>query len=209
MTTKEIIEGVTSWVDEVICSQITLKAPDDDANDGGYKVKYVKPAAFPLFVPAKDRIPPNVEAPIPSVAVQLLEGSDNIKNDIRNMKIRLCLTTWNPGKHPGETWIPSDDASALGGHSYHRSDAEGEKYQRNGEGWKDLYNFQDIALSALEGTEFFAGVRISQDDPITYGPFIEEGTIWDYYPYWAGWIAFTITCGVSHKTPESYRDLLN
>lgn len=209
MTTKQIIEGMTDWVRDEICSKIKLKLPNDDANDGRYQVKLVNPSAFPLFVPEKDRMPPNVEAPIPSVAVQLLEGSDNIKSDIRKLKIRLCLSTWNPGTHPGDTWIPIKDAAALGGYSYRQGDTEGEKYKRTGEGWKDLYNFQDIALSQLEGAEFFADIRIDMNEPITYGPFTEDGVIWDYYPYWSGWIAFTVICGVPYKKSEAIRDLLN
>lgn len=209
MTTKEIIEKITAWVDEAICSRIELKLPNDEANDGRYQVKFVNPAAFPLFVPAKDRMPPNVEAPIPSVAVQLLEGSDNIKSDIRKLKIRLCLSTWNPGTHPGEKWIPVEDDAALGGYSHRQGDIEGERYKRTGEGWKDFYNFQDIALSQLEGAGLFADIRIDMDEPITYGPFTEDGAIWDYYPYWSGWIAFTVICGVPYKKSEAIRDLLN
>ena len=37
---------------------------------------YVHPAAFPLYVPGKDRLPPSVPAPIPSVCVQLIESED-------------------------------------------------------------------------------------------------------------------------------------
>ncbi|MBD5469213.1 MAG: hypothetical protein HDR21_13870 [Lachnospiraceae bacterium] len=209
MTTKEIIEKITAWVNESICSKIKLKLPDDDMNDARYEVKFVNPAAFPLFVPAKDRMPPNVEAPIPSIAVQLLEGSDNIKNGIRTLKIRLCLSTWNPGTHPGEKQIPVENVAALGGYSYQPGDTESEKYNRTGEGWKDLYNFQDIALSQLEGEELFADIRMDMNEPITYGPFTEDGVIWDYYPYWSGWIAFTVICGVPYKKSEAVRDLLN
>ena len=66
-----------------------------------------------------------------------------------------------------------------------------------------------MLLSALESTQFIAGARISQDDPVNYGPFIEDGTIWDYYPYWHGWISFTIICGTGMKTPDTVRELLD
>ena len=91
MTTKKIIEGITDWVQEAICSKIELKVPDDNANDDGYNIKRVHPTAFPLYLPAKDRIPPGIVAPIPSITVQMMEGSDNIKDKERKMKIRLCL----------------------------------------------------------------------------------------------------------------------
>lgn len=209
MTTKAIIEGVTAWVNDNICQKIELKLPDDMRNDGDYSVKMVNPAAFPLYIPAKDRIPPRVHAPIPSVTVQMMEGADDIKSDTRTMRLRLCLATWNPGSHSGEKLVPIEDPSVLGGYRYTQEPSTEEMYERNGNGWKDLYNFQDIALAALEGTEFFAGVRISQDDPITYGPFTEDGVIWDYYPYWHGWICFTIICGAPQKKQEGIRSLLN
>ena len=208
MTTREIIEGVTSWVADNICAKIELKLPDDNSNDGRYEVQRVTPAAFPLFVPAKDRVPPNVKAPIPSVAVQLLEGSDKLAAGERRLKLRLCLSTWNPGTHKGETLHPVEDAAAVGGYHY-EAYQEGETYQRNSDGWKDLYNFQDIALAKLEGAEIFAGVRIDNEEPITYGPFSEDGVIWDYYPYWSGWIAFSVVCGVPYKKSETIRNLLN
>lgn len=45
MTTKKIIEGITDWVQEAICGKIELKVPDDNANDDGYNIKRVHPAA--------------------------------------------------------------------------------------------------------------------------------------------------------------------
>lgn len=208
MTTKQIIENITQWVEENICNKITLKVPDDDVNDNRYELQMETPAAFPLFVPAKDRMPPNVRAPIPSVAVQLLEGKDNLKKGERRLRIRLCLSTWNPGIHPGEELHPVKDESVLGGYTYERRDKSEEKYERNSDGWKDLYNFQDIAISELEGAEFFAEVRVDMDEPITYGPFTEDGVIWDYYPYWAGWISFVVICGLPCRKSEEIRDLL-
>lgn len=98
MTTKDIIEGVTLWVNDAICSKIMLKLPDDSANDGRYSVQMVNPAAFPLFVPAKDRIPPNIKAPIPSIAVQLLEGSDHLAAGERRLRLRFALRPGIPAR---------------------------------------------------------------------------------------------------------------
>lgn len=38
--------------------------------------------------------------------------------------------------------------------------------------------------------------------------FVEDGNIWDYYPYWHNWISFTLEAGVSATTPKQYEDLL-
>jgi hypothetical protein len=78
MTLVQSIDKVVAWLNENVCSQITLKLPDDYKNGTGYDVEFVHPAAFPLYVPGKDRLPPSVPAPIPSVCVQLTEGSDDL-----------------------------------------------------------------------------------------------------------------------------------
>ena len=102
MTLVQSIDKVVEWLHENVCSQITLKLPDDYKNDKSYGVEFVNPAAFPLYVPGKDRLPPSVPAPIPSVCVQLMEGSDDLLKKQRQLQIRLCLACWNPGTHGGE-----------------------------------------------------------------------------------------------------------
>lgn len=58
MTLVQIIDNVVGWLEREVCSQITLKLPDDFKNDATYGVEFVHPAAFPLYVPGKDRLPP-------------------------------------------------------------------------------------------------------------------------------------------------------
>ena len=70
MAVVTILDGVTAWVREKICSQIRLKVPPADAQaatDAGYEYKMVTPAAFSLFVPTKEKLPPSVISPIPAV----------------------------------------------------------------------------------------------------------------------------------------------
>ena len=209
MTLVKSIEDVVAWLRDSVCNQITLKLPDDNTNDSAYGVKFVNPAAFPLYVPGKDRLPPSVAAPIPSVCVQLMEGSDDLLKKQRRLQIRLCLACWNPGKHGGEVYHSREDANALGGHSYYVvKDESAASYSRNMEGWRDSLNFADLVLRELEGTEYIAGHRLVKESGIKFGPFTEEGTIWDYYPYWHNWITFTLEVGVVGKTPEIYKDYL-
>ena len=104
-----------------------------------------------------------------------------------------------------------EQPGTLGGKSYKpRTDPDKvNQYTRNMDGWRDLWNFADKALQALEGTEYIGGLRlVKENDGISYGPFTEEGTIWDYYPYWFLWIDFTLECGAVHKEPDIYKNLL-
>lgn len=209
MTLTKIIDTVVAWLNESVCSQITLKVPDDGRNDAGYNVEYTNPTAFPLYVPGKDRLPPSVAAPIPSVCVQLMEGSDDLKNSKRQIQIRLCLACWNPGTHGAEMLHPKKNEQALGGYSYYHKDGEAAKtYTRNMEGWRDSLNFADLVLRELEGTEYISGLRLTTETPIKFGLFTEDGNVWDYYPYWHNWISFTLEAGVVRRTPETYQNLL-
>lgn len=209
MTLVQSIDKVVEWLSENVCSQITLKVPDDYRNDTAYDVEFVHPAAFPLYVPGKDRLPPSIPAPIPSVCVQLMEGRDDLQAKKRQLEIRLCLACWNPGKHGGEVSIPRPDARFLGGYSYYGAAGEAaQTYVRNMDGWRDSFNFADLVLRELEGTEYIAGHRLMKESGIKFGLFTEDGNIWDYYPYWHNWISFTLEVGAVAKTPEAYKHLL-
>ena len=209
MLLVESIDKVVAWLNENVCNQIQLKLPDDYKNDKEYAVEYVQPAAFPLYTPGKDRLPPNVRAPIPSVCVQLTEGNDDLLKRHRRLQLRLCLACWNPGEHGGEVLHPRKNEAALGGYSYYRLTGEAaQTYTRNMEGWRDSFNFADLVLREIESAEYIAGHRLVKEQGIKFGLFTEEGNIWDYYPYWHNWITFTLEAGVTAATPKSYENLL-
>lgn len=212
MTLQNIIEGVTAWAQAKICDGLTLKLPDDDANDGAYSGETVTPTAFPCFVPAKDRLPPGVRAPIPSVCVQITDGKDDLVGGKRTVGIRLNLAVWNPGTHGAEIMAPASDAGQLGGKKYsaYTSEEALAAYTRNMDGWRGAWALADRALSALENAEFIAGLRLVKEAPdgITYGPYKEDGKEWDYYPYWFLWIDFDLEAGPVHRTPDIYKEFL-
>ena len=138
-----------------------------------------------------------------------MEGSDDLLSRKRQLQLRLCLACWNPGGHGGEVLHTREDANALGGYSFYTVKGEAAKtYVRNMEGWRDSFNFADLVLRELEGTEYIAGHRLVKESGIKFGLFTEEGNIWDYYPYWHNWITFTLEAGVVTKTPEKYTNLL-
>lgn len=102
MAVVTILDGVTAWVREVICSQIRLKVPPADeqaATDAGYEYQLVTPAAFSLFVPTKEKLPPSVVSPIPSVCVRILEGADNLAASSGSIGVQLCFFHMEP-RHP-------------------------------------------------------------------------------------------------------------
>ena len=208
MTLVETINKLVDWVATEVCPEIQLKLPDDYKNDEGYDVEYVNPAAFPLYLPAKDRLPPDVAAPIPSICVQIMEGSDDLTKETRQLQIRLCLACWNPGTHDASKVYPQKNEEAVGGYSYFYKPEQAQAYTRHMNGWKDSYNLTDLTLRKLEGCEYLNGLRVVKEAGIKFGPFTEDGNIWDYYPYWHSWISFTVEAGVVHKTPGNYEKYL-
>jgi hypothetical protein len=103
MSIVNSIETVRDWLTAEVCPLVKLKLPDDNATDVSYPYKLVNPAAFSLFVPSKDRTPPNIAAPIPSVCVQIVQGDDDLLQSARDIKIRLCFSAWDPGYTTGPT----------------------------------------------------------------------------------------------------------
>ncbi|MCL1866618.1 MAG: hypothetical protein FWF82_04340 [Oscillospiraceae bacterium] len=212
MTIVQILDNVKDWCADNICSKVRLKIADDEVHDSGYEPKYVTPSAFVLYVPAQsDGLTEEIHT-TPSLCVQLMEGKDELTGSTRRLQIRLCLSAWNPGEHVGDVYIPEKDSSQIGGNKYRKQDVDNadssERYKRNGEGWRDVWNFTDAALACLNSVEILAGMKIVKDAGIAYGPFTEDGVICDYYPYFHSWITFTLECAVVQKPSQSYQNLL-
>jgi len=211
MTVTSIVDNVTKWAEEKICSKVELKLPvaDNPRNREpiDYKVELVHPAAFALFVPGKDRLPPNIQAPVPSVCVQLVEGLDQIKDRKRILTLRLSLAAWNPGTQSDELFWPHKKED-LDIPWYFRKGEKGPFYNRNFDGWRDVFNFMDTTLRELEQAESIAGLSILKDDGIMYGPYTGEGAEWEYFPYWHSWVTFKIECGLVTAIPGSLKELL-
>lgn len=202
------LDKVAKWAQENICSKVKLKLPDDDRNDGSYSVQLVSPEAFVLYVPTKDRLPPKATAPIPSICVQLLEGNDDMSSSTGQMKMRFSLSAWNPGTHmAGEVLVPYRDEEGNLRYKQWTSDGSKEKFKRNAEGWRDVWSFADTVIRELENAEYIEGLRLVKEEGITYGPYQEDGTFTDFYPYWFAWVGFTLEYGLN-RTAKAYHSFL-
>ena len=210
MTIAQCIDNVTNWLNESVCPKINLKLPDDNQNGKEYIVKAVNPTAFAMYQPGKDKLPPGVIAPFPSVVVQLLEGSDDMTTSNGRMKLQLSFTAWNPGNHAGEL-TRATKATIASGSDDHNVQLSGitsdQQFTRDAEGWKDVWNFVDRALREIENAEYLNGIRVVKELPITFGQFQQEGQISDLYPYWGAWAIFTIERGLA-RTGAAYSEHL-
>lgn len=205
MSIVNSIEIVREWLAANVCPLVQLKLPDDNATDASYPYKLVNPAAFSLFIPSKDRTPPKIAAPIPSVCVQIVQGKDDMIASTRGIKIRLCFAAWDPGYHGPDIFKPTGGGSG----SYIQWNDEEAKalFLKNGEGWRDVWNFVDTALREIEDAEYINGLRLVKEDGITFGLFTEQDAVPDFYPFWYAWVELTVS-EILTRNHKAYDHLL-
>lgn len=192
MSVVHVIDTVTNWARTNICDKIKLKQPPDDLEapvDAEYEYTLVNPAAFPMYVPTSDKLPPGIHAPFPSLCVRLVAGQDEQANGKGYADLQLCFSTWDPGLHGKDILHPHGDGT-FRRWSGEEADAF---FQRTAGGWRDAWNFMDIALRAVESETNIGGFVIDKATPIKYGPLTEQEAIPDLYPTWFAWISFRVT----------------
>ena len=202
MAIVDDLNKIREWLQAEVCDKIKLKMPKDEKNDGGYAYELVNPAAFVLFTPTKDRLPPNVKAPIPSICIRFTEGVHNPREGVNKMGLMLNFCTWNPGTHRQDNFIPKEEGAGIKGYNVSAT----AEYKRNSEGWQDVYNFIDFTLRKLEKSEFVADMRIVAEEGIKYGMTWVKDGLDDFYPYWLGWISFSVQAG--NVRTRSFDDFL-
>ena len=170
MSIVKILDDITAWAQRDICSKIMLKVPPSNAepNDHAYEYRVVNPQAFTMYVPTEDKLPKGVPSAFPSLCVRFLEGGDDLASKTGTIGIQFLLSTWNPGTYGEDT------------------------FQRNADGWRDIWNFVDIVARSLEQVTSIAGYEIDPAVPIKYGPLAEQESIPDFYPFWFAWVSFQL-----------------
>lgn len=190
MSVVGILDDVRSWVEENICSQIQLKVPpsDTEPNDQDYDHTLATPVAFAMYVPTKDKLPPPVKSVYPSVCVRFVDGTEDMAAKNGSIGVQLCFSAWNPGIHGTDVLKPQKDGSFR---LWTGPEAR-DYFQRYGEGWRDVWNFVDIALRAVESTTTVGGHALDISVPVKFGPLTEQEAIPDFYPFWYAWVSFQL-----------------
>lgn len=204
MSVVNILDKVTDWVRSEICPKIELKCPpvDDKApDDAGYDYKRINPAAFTCFIPTREKLPPAVLSPIPSVCVRLIDGEDDVRGQQGSARIQLVFSAWNPGVHGADMILPNTK-DAMHPHRWTGQEAD-DYFRRAGDGWRDVWNMVDVALREIESAAAIYSFPIDRSVPIKYGPLTEQDSIPDYYPLWFAWVSFSLI----YSTPRNIRDI--
>lgn len=199
MSVVHLIDTVTEWARQNICEHIALKVPPENTepNDGNYAFELAKPAAFPLYVPSLEKAPPNVHFTTPSLCVRFMEGSDVQASGKGYVDLQFVFSTWDPGYHSKDEFQPN------GNGTFRRGASSPTHFQRSVDGWRDAWNFVDIALRAVENTVIIGnGYTIDKETPVKFGPLVEQDTIVDFYPFWFAWISFRVNYDLRRNVAE-------
>ncbi|WP_306541988.1 hypothetical protein [Acidaminococcus intestini] len=190
MSVVHMLDTLTEWARQNICEQIKLKVPPENTapDDSGYAYNLATPAAFAMYVPTSDKLSPGIHAPFPSLCVRFVTGQDVPAEGSGSVEVQLCFSAWNPGTHGEDVFLPNGDGTM---HRWTGEDADA-YFKRNGDGWRDAWNFVDIALRAVESVTNIGGYAIDRAKSVKFGPLTEQEAIPDFYPMWFAWVSFTV-----------------
>ena len=201
MSIVKILDDVTKWARQNICSKIELKVPPKgtEPNDYDYEYKVANPVAFTMYVPAEDKLPKNIPSAFPSLCVRFIEGEDDLTKMNGTIGIQFLLSAWNPGKHISDVLIAQDGDPMR----WQANTDTSVSFERNGEGWRDIWNFTDIAVQAVESVTHISGYKIDRSIPVKYGPLTEQEAVPDFYPFWFTWVSFQLTYPLMRNIEET------
>ena len=196
MSVVHVIDTLTEWARQNICEQINLKVPPENTapDDSGYSYNLATPAAFAMYVPTSDKLPPGSHPPFPSLCVRFVTGQDVPADGGGSVEVQFCFSAWDPGTHGEDEFLPNGDGT------YRRG--KGGAFWRNGDGWRDAWNFVDIALREVESVTNIGGYTIDRAKPAKFGPLTEQEAIPDFYPMWFAWLSFTVNYPLRRNIQE-------
>ena len=192
MSVTDSVIKIAKWLNNGVCKKFKFKKPPEEGQPVNDEYEEIHPYAFPIFMPARDKLPPGIECNMPSVIVQIMEGEDDIAQGKRELAVNLAISCWNPGTHSKDVYYPNAPDMP-------------EKYRSTYDGWMDAWNFTDAILRALESVASIDGIKLQRK--ISFGTYKEQGSIADYYPLWFAWIRFTIQTDFIRNC-EEYEEFL-
>lgn len=182
-----VIDTLTEWAKDHICNEIMLKVPPDNgyAMDAGYSYNLDHPEAIPMYKPPSDKLPNGIRFATPSLCVFFTRAGDSVATGTGYADIQFLFSVWDPGEHGEDVYLPNGDGT-------YRKQTD-PNFEKGSSGWRDVWNFVDIARRALERVTSINGMKIDQSTDIEYGPITEQESVVDFYPYWYSWLSFRLT----------------
>lgn len=182
-----VIDTLTNWAKDQICKQILLKVPPDNAEamDAGYSYKLDNPEAIPMYKPSGDKLPESIRFTTPSLCVYFQKAGDSVASNKGYVDVMFLFSVWDPGLHGEDVYLPNGDGT------YKKQSTAA--FEKGSSGWRDVWNFVDVARRALESVTNIDGLAVDKSTDIEYGPITEQEAVVDFYPYWYSWLSFRVT----------------
>jgi len=182
----KLIDSFTEWVQENVCDPKTFLKPSGTMSAGQ---EWITPTAFPMYYPTAEFLPEGAIAQAPGVCIQLMKGRENMVSGLQDLDIKMYFSIWRPGYYKG------DDGNV--------------DFSKTYDGYRDLWGWIDFAKAKIESDVYIDGLRVKKDVPIEFGPWkLNEEEVVNAYPFWYGWMTFTLENGASARNNKDYSDLL-
>lgn len=165
MTSQKLIDDFVIWAREVIAPQFQFKVPPpaDEEETGNYDHTLANPEVHAMYFPSVEDN--SMAAPV--ILVQTYDGKLDLSTGKGSIIVRLVFQVWNPGIHDGENLTPGTD------------------------GWRDLDSIIETTIVELGKARIIRGHAIHPDS-IEYSPLKQDGAIVDLYPFFSGYVTFTV-----------------
>lgn len=187
MSIVNSLEKLGEWLSEAICEDVRLKPMSPDApQTQKYEYHLVKPTVHILYVPSHTDRPPDVEATVPGIVIELMESKDDVLDQTRQYNLRLSFTAWDPGLHGPDVINPvegEDGAYELGPPG---------TCVTNGNGWRDAFNFMDRAIRVIENNEKLGSLGLVKDEGISFGNYEWQNASDELFPFWLCWCRLSV-----------------
>ena len=130
-----------------------------------------------------------------------------VKEGVAKYIGELGETAEQPAPAPGDDADEPASTNTAAGEAPEYNEAAASYFVKNGEGWRDAWNFVDTALRLIENAEYLGDLRVIKEKGITFGPVAEQDAVPDFYPYWFAWAEFSVEETLT-RNPKSYQHLL-
>ena len=176
----KLIDDLTKWLQSEVCDKVKLKKASVKG-DISYEYELVHPTAFSCFCPPQDK----TQLPTtPSVTVQIDNATDDLTNE-STVNIALVFSVWNTGTHDNR---------------------ETPTFEKNLDGWRDLWHFIDKARLAIRKNFNIGGYEVKSE--INCRPLAGDNAIMGTYPYFFGEVTFTVGTIESPTNNATIRNML-
>lgn len=186
MTWEQRIDAVRDFLNENVCSDLSLKVPND--NDM-YQVDWRSPVAYSTFLPPKNKLPAEINQPVPSVVVMPIRDEESLNEG--TLLLHLVFAIWDPG-----TRLPGAPKKRTP-----------EFLELDNDGWRALCTFTERAKMAIIAERSIGDMELTY--PVRRGFFNEEDSTPDLRPYYMAWMDLSFRYGPQPTYNQAIHDFMS